>query len=435
MTNSKNITPSETEASTELIGVLIENFFSGAYDSWGWHSTPYQIALNRIVRYHLEHKIPLSSKNAKARLLKIVKASDWTYAHELARCRYIFSVQDLLALGNPLTLGMWEHEGWTVAHEMAKQGFIFKFADLLALKNAKTIYYWSIAHEMARRNHFFTIDELIQLGNPSSENGWTVAHQMACSGYSFDLPALLALGNPALKSETGFAEHGDVSRPAGWTIAHEMVKQGYIFSFSDLVALGNPAYFGKRTVAHMMAAKGHPFSISELKALGNPQDKNGWTVAHLMLIRGHRFPVKELDDLGNVTDIKATEIVGVHLTYRDGLPVFAEGEKLGKEAVLSFGTWMMGDILCHEVSYSLRLVSNKTDWYVKMDVQVDTPYQTEFLSHQSKVSKLMDEINDAIRNHDYYDLSEFVRIWENLKEEFSLVVSSGNYINFAKWEE
>jgi hypothetical protein len=105
----------------------------------------------------------------------------------------------------------------TLAHLFAVRGYIFSVSDLLVLGNIVDTDGESVAHKMVRfGGHFFTFDELLRLGNPSDKFGSTVAHEMAFHGFAFSTDDILRLGNPK-------TNHGE-------QIAVNMLKYGHVES-------------------------------------------------------------------------------------------------------------------------------------------------------------------------------------------------------------
>jgi hypothetical protein len=83
-----------------------------------------------------------------------------TLAHVFANCGYVFSITELLAIGNLID----SIDGNSVAHVMARKGHVFSIADIVALGNPINKYGWSIAHIMAEEGNMLDIDELAKIG-------------------------------------------------------------------------------------------------------------------------------------------------------------------------------------------------------------------------------------------------------------------------------
>ncbi len=142
--------------------------------------------------------------------------------------------EDIMELGNPS-----DDYGWSLGYYLAANGYIFSVDQILALgdtrANEMTISLW-----MARNGHLFTFDEILRLNNPADNFGTTLAH-LSISKTTFSVDQLIKLGNPADKD--------------GDTVAHLMVKAGHVFSENEVELLGNPKNKKNDSLLTIMARK------------------------------------------------------------------------------------------------------------------------------------------------------------------------------------
>jgi hypothetical protein len=143
------------------------------------------------------------------------------------------------------------------------------------------------------------------------------------------------------------------------------------------------------------------------------------------VIHGYRFTQDELEQLGNPPEIKAAEIQNLHLTYLNGEPIFAEGEKVGQQVSVSFGTTGT-DISYSAVNCYIDLQRSKDGWIVTSgEIKGDLRY-SPCVNIGQKISELVEEINKAICHRQYFDFRDWIDDCKTCDEEFTAGVS---YIN------
>lgn len=385
----------------ELKGVPVEkvaqNLFAGVYG---------MTKEDVVARHIANNNIGFTSRANLFAVLKGVlpyRKDGKTLAHVFARCGYVFTVADLIELGNPK-----DKNGDTVAHIMAEQGYIF------------------------------TLSDLIELGDPRGYLDFSVSKTMAMKGYQFLFSDLLTLEK--------------ISPGVAGGIAYSMVGKGHEFSFSELITIGNPVTSWGDTVAHAMAEKGHRFSIEELLKLGNPATKLlGWTVAHIMAYHGYEFSPDEIKILGNPLFKSFTypkKMITIDeafqqrikeetpkpyickLTFIDDKPIFKAENISGLRLDMEFGKVMDGEYWRPQNAILLNLEKYNSVWIAKpleSDSWVLDKYN--FLLQKIYMLRLVDKINEAIRIHQDLDLTPYPAKFSNACDggSFALTVEVDTY--------
>lgn len=122
----------------------------------------------------------------------ISDCNDYTLAHWLAHDGIVFSVEEILELGNPIN-----NHNQSIAHLMAWNYHIFTIDELERLNDFKDNYGHSIANVMVDRGHKFSINDLKKLLNYADDHNHSICHHMATLGYIFSQDEIEELGNPS----------------------------------------------------------------------------------------------------------------------------------------------------------------------------------------------------------------------------------------------
>lgn len=70
------------------------------------------------------------------------------------------------------------YDSQTLAHRMALNGHIFTVDEILRLGNPINKYGTTVAHSMAYKGHIFTVEDILKLGNPTNYNGKSIGDFM-----------------------------------------------------------------------------------------------------------------------------------------------------------------------------------------------------------------------------------------------------------------
>lgn len=227
-------------------------------------------------------------------------------------------------------------------------------------------------------------------------------------------------------------------------IIRYIVQSGCQFSpdnFSRLLrSIGD---FRENTFAHIFASREYEFSISDLLVLGNPKNNYGWTVAQEMAKNGHRFSESEIDALGDsvpkdvntlsflmkdyqerlTTTYEWSNIV-LKLVFKDGKPLFTDGDRIGRHLCLDFCEYGYDYHL--DVQNRFRIYLKQTDdsgsnWSAIMTMNKVLD-KRRYLYEQIKVEELVKTLNEAIRNGQELDFSEQGKQFHQLDENLCLLI-------------
>lgn len=184
-------------------------------------------------------------------------------AHIITRKGYRFSAPEQLEeLKTKIARwNSWYEYQWPLANMLANQGYVFTLEEILDMGNPSMTGQDTVAHQMATYSEcqIDSYRNLLQNSAYTSKN-LNILSVEAWKGHTFSMQELEILGNP--------------------TIANEMARVGHFFSVDEILRLGNPIR-DLHSISERMMRNGYQFSPSELARLNiQPMPERNFTYDH-----------------------------------------------------------------------------------------------------------------------------------------------------------
>jgi hypothetical protein len=96
----------------------------------------------------------------------------------------------------------------------------------------------------------------------------------------------------------------------------------------------------------------------------------------------------------------------LNLVFKQGNPLFTDGERLGRHICIDFGCFADDGMVCMMPYNRFRIVLRKTGKWSSIMTALQIVNDERFLSEQKQVAELVETINHAIRNGQEFDFTE-----------------------------
>ena len=133
-----------------------------------------------------------------------------------------------------------------------------------------------------------------------------------------------------------------------------------------------------------------------------------------------------------MTDFLKSTPHPIFLSYKNGEPVFVQGEIVGHQVSLFFGDDNIGDVDVPEVVFRIKIRLDEPTYSIHLDIfSPALPYEWGYSDLNSKVQELVEELNQSIRDKQPFDFAKYVDFWAESDKYFDVkVITAINSENF-----